>query len=121
MSNNFVDIFERIGSDEYFNYFKENSEKRKNINEIYNRNLKYLDGHSTRAWKKPRSGLRARGARDSRVVSRSDYETRRKVIVVENCALVAIFGRRMNRAKLTVTSSGPRLNGRDAVQSYPGM
>lgn len=36
---------------------------------------------STRKGRKPQSGVPSRGARDSRVVSRSDYETRRKVIV----------------------------------------
>jgi integrase len=41
--------------------------------------------------------------------------------VGENCALVAIFGRRTNRAKLTIASSGLRLSDMDVTQSYPGM
>ncbi|MEY3182437.1 MAG: hypothetical protein RLZ35_422 [Pseudomonadota bacterium] len=51
---------------------------------------------STREGKKPRSGLRARGARDSRVVSRSDYETRRQVIVGRNGLSLSCKERRVN-------------------------
>jgi len=40
-----------------------------------------LQKQPTRKGRKPQSGVPSRGARDSRVVSRSDYETRRKVIV----------------------------------------